>query len=260
MARTVGVVIPAYRPDVDRLRRYLDDLVRVVDPAVLRIELDAPTAETRRALAAAPGTVSAVSERRGKGAAISAGFDALDTDVLAFVDADGSTPAPSVADVVDAVPEADVAVGSRRHPEATLRATQTVGRRSLGDVFAWTARRLVEPSLYDYQCGAKALAAPAWRRTRAFVTEPGFAWDLEVVTMAHALGHEVREVPVTWEDYPGSTVDPLSTALELARTLASVRHRQRTLAGSRLHELVGEGRRDLLATTEANSRVDRPGE
>jgi len=258
MTDSVGVVIPAYRPDVDRLRTYLDDIQGLLNPTTVRIELDAPTSETEEKLAGAPATVSTAADRRGKGAAITNGFDALSTDVVAFADADGSTPAESLAAVVSVVPDVDVAVGSRRHPDASLVTDQTVWRRSLGDVFAWGARRLVSPGLFDYQCGAKALAAPVWRRTRELVREPGFAWDLEVLGMAHALGYEIREVPVAWRDYPDSTVDPVSTALELARTLVSVRHRQKALDGSRLHGLLNR-RRDG-GVTRSDRLPSRPGE
>ena len=156
----LGVVVPAFRPDVDWLESYLRDLEAELDPAALRVELDDPAAATLEALSALemPALeVDAVPYRRGKGAAITAGFEALSTDRLAFADADGSTPAAEVRRVVDALEEADVAVGSRRHPDAEVIGHQTFARRFLGDGFAWLARRLLATNLHDYQCGAKAL-------------------------------------------------------------------------------------------------------
>ena len=40
MSRSVGVVIPAYRPDVDRLGAYVRALRTALDPEVIRVELD----------------------------------------------------------------------------------------------------------------------------------------------------------------------------------------------------------------------------
>lgn len=234
MSRTVGVVVPAYRPDVDLLKRYLGALERELEPETIRVELDAATAETVSALEETPATVNAVDDRRGKGAAITAGFEALDTDVLAFADADGSTPAESIGSVIEAVLSgaADLAVGSRRHPEADVRSHQTVLRHHLGDVFAWLARRFLSVELRDYQCGAKAMTRETWLAIRADLTEPGFAFDIEVVGLADARGGTVREVPVIWEDHPESTVRTSSAVPELLRALLSVRKRTRELAES----------------------------
>ncbi|WP_135819868.1 glycosyltransferase [Halostella litorea] len=231
MGPSLGVVIPAYRPDVSALRTYVGDLRERLDPVAIRVELDDPTAETRAALADLPATVNAVDARRGKGGAITCGFERLDADVLAFADADGSTPAASVADVVAPVRagDADLAVGSRRHPDADVRSHQTMARRRLGDAFAWVARRFLGVDLYDFQCGAKAIARDAWREVRQHLYEPGFAWDVELVAMAAALDLRIAEVPVVWRDMPDSTVAPLGTAGELARALFRSRRRARRL-------------------------------
>jgi len=240
MSRTVGVVLPAYRPDLGALERYVRAIRDGLDPAAVRIELDAPREGVVDRLEALPATVNAVPRRRGKGAAITAGFEALSTDVLAFADADASTPVTSLVDVVEGVTAdgADVAVGSRRHPDAQVADHQTFARRHLGDAFAWLARRLVEPPLYDYQCGAKALTREVWTGVREHLYEPGFAWDIELLAIAAALGYRVAEVPVRWEDQPGSTVSPVATSLRLARGLVLSRHRAKTIKREGVYPLL----------------------
>lgn len=252
MSATVGVVVPAYRPDPQRLRTYLDSLRRAVDPAVVRVELDVPVGASAPQL---PDWVSSrvVRGRRGKGGAITDGFEALDTDVLAFADADGATAADSLAAVIQPVRagETPMAVGSRRHPDAVVRSHQTFARRFLGDGFAWIARRLLGAPLYDYQCGAKALTSEAWTTIAQHLYEPGFAWDIELIAVAAALEYEIREVPVTWEDQPGSTVDPVSDTLDMGRGLFVARHRARLLRDDRFHRLLaGEGDTALVDQPE----------
>ncbi|WP_114577858.1 glycosyltransferase [Saliphagus sp. LR7] len=229
MNPTVGVVVPAYRPDADRLADYAERVVRHVEPEAVRIELDDPLPGTVATLKRAPATVNAVSSRRGKGRAITDGFDALETDVYAFADADGSTPAASLSEVVAPVLEGSLAlsVGSRRHPDAVVECHQTRVRRRLGDLFAWSARRLLPVALSDYQCGAKAITAEAWGNVRGRLREPGFGWDVDLVAAADAAGYRVGEVPVRWRDDPRSTVAPVGTPLELARTLLRVALRRR---------------------------------
>ena len=195
---SIGIVVPAFRPDVDALRAYVRELDAELDPGTIRIEIDDPEPTVIESLADLPATVNAVSGRRGKGAAVTAGFEALDADVLAFVDADGATPVSSVVRVVDPVArgETPVAVGSRRHPESTVTSHQGHLRRLLGD---------------------------------------GFAWDLELLAIAGASDFEMREVPIAWEDKPGSTVAPVRDTLSMFAGLVRARHRAGVVAGSRLH-------------------------
>jgi hypothetical protein len=224
---SVGVVVPAFRPDPDRLADTLAAISEALDPAALRVELDVPESSVADRLREGPATVNVADERRGKGAAITAGFEALASGVdrLAFADADGSVPAADLARIVDALDDADLAVGSRRHPEATVATHQTALRRRLGDAFAWSARRFLEPPLHDYQCGAKAVRSDCWSAVRRHLYEPGFAWDLELIATTAALDGTVAEVPVTWRDQAGSTVDTVDTTVELARALVAVRRR-----------------------------------
>jgi hypothetical protein len=270
MQRAVGVVVPAFRPDVERLAEYVEALHERLDPVVVRVELDDPRPGVAEAVRALPVEVSVVDARRGKGAAVTAGLEALArgtpaVDVLAFADADGATPASSLADVVAAVDDRDaaLAVGSRRHPEADVRSHQTVARRRLGDGFAWLARRLLDVELTDYQCGAKAVDVEAWREIRDHLYEPGFAWDIELVAVTGALGYEVLERPVVWEDQPGSTVSPVPATLDMARGLVAARHRAALVRRDPLHRLLDaprDSRRALVerdAGTDADADTDR---
>jgi hypothetical protein len=238
----LGVVVPAFRPDLERLEPYLRAIATRLEPATLRVELDDPDAATLEAVSSLeiPALeTNAVPYRRGKGAAITAGFETLETARLAFADADGSTPATELAGVVAGLETADIAAGSRRHPESAVAGHQTLARRLLGDGFAWLARRLLEAQLYDYQCGAKALTADAWAAVRGHLYEPGFAWDVELLAIGAALGLDVLEVPIAWEDRPGSTVSPVTTTLSMGKALFVARNRAKRLQNSSLHEAIG---------------------
>lgn len=104
MGADIEVVIPAYRPDYDMLLEYNDMLASVLDPDVIRVELDDPQSPDCPALINRAGVSVNVSEsRRGKGAAITEGFDSLDTEIRLFLDADGATPPSSAKEIVEAV-------------------------------------------------------------------------------------------------------------------------------------------------------------
>lgn len=250
----VGVVIPAYQPDLETLLEYVEDLRESIDPTTILVELDVPASDVPARLRDAGLAVHVAHDRRGKGAAITHGFETLETDILAFVDADGSTTAPAMTNVIDALEEAPIAVGSRRHPEATIGSHQSLVRRRFGDVFAWIARQMLAVNLHDVQCGAKAMRRDAWQQLRSHVYEAGFAWDIEVLAVAGALDIDVVEVPITWVDDPQSTVDPFWTTVDMLRALVVVRHRTKALRGSRLHNLARRYSTEPLVVTHAERK------
>lgn len=242
---SLGIVIPAFRPDVRLLVAYIHDLQDGLEPASIRVELDDPRSpDIVEEIAQTGVTVSVSRDRRGKGAAITAGFEALDTDVRMFLDADGSTLVTSVAAILQPIFDgaADVSAGSRRHPASTVTSHQTIARRYLGDVFAAAARRALPTELYDYQCGAKALTAEAWDHTRTHLYEEGFAWDLELLAVAGALGLTVAEIPIIWEDKPGSTVDPIDATIDMGWALLAIRHRSKAIDGHPIHTAFPQSR------------------
>lgn len=223
--RSLGIVVPAYRPDWGRLSAYLDELTAALRPTTLRVEIDAPSDEDRARAHQLEAEVHVADERRGKGGALTDGFDALDTELVGFVDADGSTSAASFADVVGALEEgADVAAGSRRVPGAQVE-QRSLHRNVLGRGLSWLARRMLAVRLEDYQCGAKALTREAWTAIRPDLRQRGFAWDLDVLAMAHATGLEIREVPIRWRGTVDSSVDLVPAVREFLGALVDIRRR-----------------------------------
>lgn len=255
MAPSVGIVVPAYKPDPNQLAAYLDAIDRELSPAALHVELDAAPESVLDRLSTTPATVRAVPDRRGKGAAITAGFDRLGTDILAFVDADGSTATPALGQILAPVRNgrADLAVGSRRHPDASVTIHQSRVRRRMGDALVKVARAFLPVALYDYQCGAKAITRPMWERVRQELVSPGFAWDIDLIVEVDGAGGRIVEVPIEWEDRPGSTVPPLRVTGEFARAVLRGWHRERCRQGSTVHRYV-RGRRSAPPRL-----VDRPG-
>ncbi|MFD1562872.1 glycosyltransferase [Haloarchaeobius amylolyticus] len=250
MADSIGVVIPAYQPDISALETYIKHIKSEISPKEVRIEIDVPTQDHIDRLSELDVELGISRQRRGKGAAIMAGFDALETNIRLFTDADGSVPAASLVDIIQpiAASESDVSIGSRRHPTSDIITHQTVLRRFLGDIFALGAQYMLPTRCQDYQCGAKAVTADAWSSIGHHCYEPGFAWDLEFVSVAGSLGYEIAEVPVTWEDHPDSTVSPLSTSVELASALVDVKRRTDAIATSPRY-------RDVESTDESDLRV-----
>lgn len=240
MPQTVGIVIPAYKPNIEQTRAYLKELALLDTIDTIRLEIDAPSENTLQQLTDFPISVGISPNRRGKGAAITSGFESLDTDILVFADADGSTPPEDIRKTIKPLlnGQGEISVGSRRHPDATILSHQTIVRRFLGKAFAQLSRALLTPDLYDYQCGAKALTRESWETIRNYIYEPGFAWDIELLEIGSVFGFRIFEVPISWADTTESTVSPILTPLKMFTVLISVRIRANQLKKSPLPSIV----------------------
>lgn len=240
MAASVGVIVPAFKSDISQLSQYLRAIQEHIEPEQIIVEIDVPSQKTVSQLSDLPAEISRHTTRRGKGAAITTGFEKLDTDILAFADADGSTPANELRSIIDSVRTgpADIAIGSRRHPDSDVRSNQTIARRYMGDVFARLAKSLLKADFYDFQCGAKAISNDSWDQLRDELYEPGFAWDLELIAIAEQNNLLIEEIPIEWYDKPQSTVDPIRTSIDMIRALLLIRHRIGLSQNSIFHEKI----------------------
>ena len=147
--------------------------------------------------------------RRGKGAAIRHGILTSRARWVGFCDADLATPIETL-DRVWPLLERGVAVviGSRRCDGAQVVRGQPHGRQLGGAVFRAVANRLL-PGVSDTQCGFKFFQGRAARDLVQRCTVDGFAFDLELLVQARAVGLAIVEVPVTWCDRDGSTLRPV---------------------------------------------------
>lgn len=163
-------------------------------------------------------------QNRGKGHAIRAGWaTAPQAAWLAFVDADGATPAAEVAALIaqaQATQQPAVFMGVRT--AATNKSVTRFWHRRIGSrVFNRWVRLCLGLKFTDTQCGLKIIprafyASSVWR-------EAGFAFDLELLLRACATGLPVIARPISWCERPGSSLSP--TAM-LALFAAAYRLRQ----------------------------------
>jgi hypothetical protein len=240
MAPSVGIIIPAYRPDIPRLSQYICTIQEQINPEQVIVEIDDPNQETIPQLSDLPAEISQCTYRRGKGAAITMGFEKLDTGVLTFADADGSTPVNELKQIIDPVrsESSDIAIGSRRHPKSDVQSNQTIARRYMGDMYVHLVRSVLDINIYDFQCGAKAVSKNSWTQLRNKLYEPGFAWDLELIAVAQENNYLIDEIPIQWQDKPQSTVDPVRTPIDMIRALLLIQHRIGISQNSIFHQAI----------------------
>jgi dolichyl-phosphate beta-glucosyltransferase len=206
--RTLGLVVPMFNEEarlVDYGKRLLDfiaqqpfgsELVFVDDGSA-----DGTVHAVEELLAGAPGTPARLirGPRRGKGATVALGLAQLSTDYGGFCDLDLSTPLEHFERVVEAAVRAPVlAIASRDLLASRLVHPESRAREALGRAYNRLLQATLTPGVVDTQCGAKVAARSVWDLVLPHVREAGFAWDAELVAVAHAQGIEIVEVPVEW--------------------------------------------------------------
>ncbi len=232
------LVIPAYNEagrlpgTLELLRRHLasgsSGLLRRVETIVVDNASTDATAEVARRAASPDLPVSVVRcERRGKGAAVAAGVAASDADYVAFMDADGATSLDALDRALTSLAAgADVAVGSRAHPDSVVSARHLAVRGLGAAAYRAAAARLVS-GISDTQCGFKVMRGELARRVFRDVRATGFSFDVELLARLRERGADIVELPVRWTDVPGSTFHPTRHGAAAFAELAGIYWRTR---------------------------------
>lgn len=206
------IIIPA-KNEASRLPTGLSQLcakVATLPDGVAIIVVDSAstddTAEIVRRWPAGRVPVRLVScARPGKGAAVRAGLLASTAPYVGFCDADMASDLSAIDDatrlLLDGRP---MVLGSRAHPASVVEDRHSFLRKAGASAFR-AAARLVVPGVTDTQCGFKFFAGPVARAAAYSLRTKGFAFDIELIARCRQLGAQPTEIPVTWQDVPGST-------------------------------------------------------
>lgn len=165
---------------------------------------------------------------RGKGYAVRSGMLRARGGYVFYMDADLSTPLEEIGRFLsyfEEHPEVHVLVGNRQHPESRIERRQGVLRQNMGQLFNRALRSLALVDIRDTQCGFKAFRQPAAREIFSRQTIDGFAFDVEVLLLARALGFGVADLPVRWENSPESKVHIFRDSVRMMWDTLLVRRR-----------------------------------
>lgn len=163
----------------------------------------------------------------GKGGAVKRGVLAARGRRILFTDADNSTPIEELPRMMAMLDEGfAVAVGSR-----AVAGAKEENKRPLRQLVSWGLRVVGGLAsgvpIRDTQCGFKLFTRVAALDLFGRQKMLGFSFDLELLYLAHKLGHRVVEVPVHWFDAPGSKVSSLRDSVRFIRDIAAVKRLDR---------------------------------
>ena len=240
----VGVVLSLVIPAYNESTRLLQTLTTTWSYLKTREEIfelilvdDGSTDDTSaiaRAFAANHEGVSALTIRHaGKAAAVRAGLEAANGEVVGFSDADLATPLSYLDGFLELIADgADIVIGSREGLGAR-RIGEPWYRHAMGRVFNRMVQLLVLPGIKDTQCGFKVFRREAAHsildRTLLYrggqqVSGPRVtAFDVEFLAVARSLGLKIVPVPVVWTYGTNSKVNPVRDTLHNAYDILRVR-------------------------------------
>jgi len=164
---------------------------------------------------------------RGKGAAVRSGLLAAREPIGLFSDADLSTPITETPKLIEPIVngEVDIALGSRALDRSLIGVHQPWRREQGGRVFNLLVRVATGLPFWDTQCGFKAFRLDVCRPILEAARVDGFAFDVELLLLAHRAGLRIREIPVRWNHAEGSKVSFFRDSLRMLREVITMRAR-----------------------------------
>jgi len=172
-------------------------------------------------------------KNRGKGAAVQTGVQAARGDVIVFMDADGATDISELPKMLNALGNADIAVGNRWMPGA-----QTDRGSSLRRLSGWVYRtymRLFGLGKIDTMCGFKGYQRPVAKKLFRHLIAERWLFDTEIAYKAVRGNYRITNFPIRWVSKDGSKLDTktlLKTAFQIWPLIKQIRDQENTASKS----------------------------
>jgi glycosyltransferase involved in cell wall biosynthesis len=198
----LSFVVPAYNEE-DFIEEMLGSIDEVIAGKHIPYEIlvvndgskDETLANARR-YAGKNGHVRVVSYSKnvGKGYAVKTGFMKANGNVVVFADSDMEIDLTVISEYLEALKHGDIVIASKRHKDS--RVDVPMSRRVLSECFNGLVRVLTGVPLKDTQSGLKAMKKGAFIDIFPRLAVKRYAFDVELLAVAHLYGLKVVEMPV----------------------------------------------------------------
>ena len=205
MSAGLSVLLPAFNEashidaHLRRLARRLDQGQRPFEILVIDDGSGDGTGDAARTVAAEDARIRVLAHERnrGKGRALATGCAAAAQPIVVFYDADLEIPPRDIEPLVARLEAAgaDLAIGSKYHADADL--DWPLPRRALSRIYHLATAVLFRLPLRDTQTGLKAVRRDVAQDLVPRLRSERFAWDLELILLAHREGLRFVTGPVT---------------------------------------------------------------
>ncbi|HEY9686348.1 MAG TPA: dolichyl-phosphate beta-glucosyltransferase [Coleofasciculaceae cyanobacterium] len=163
------------------------------------------------------------SQNQGKGNAVRHGIRQARGKAILVLDADGATPIEELERLDEAfrTQPYSIVIGSRSRDTSSTRVKTAFHRKIIGRIFN-SLLFLLTPGIQDTQCGFKLFPANIAAELFEKQTLKGFAFDVEILHAALCNRIPVVEVPVNWNNQPGSKVNLITDSSVMFFSLVKI--------------------------------------
>jgi glycosyltransferase involved in cell wall biosynthesis len=191
----------------------------------------------------------------GKGFALSFGVDQSAGALVTFIDADMELDPANIRGFIDLMEasDCDAVIGSKRHPLSKVAYPRF--RRLQSAIYQLVVRLLFNLNVRDTQTGLKLFRRQVLHEALPLLAIKKFAFDLELLVVAHQLGYrKILEAPISL-DYQFESTVSLRSAWRVLWDTAAIFYRLRILRYYQRRRLqltvpVAEAERSGGATSE----------
>jgi glycosyltransferase involved in cell wall biosynthesis len=225
----LSVVVPVYNQQetiVENVRTIRERIERGIDgPLELIVVSDGSIDRGQDRLIGEADDVGRVihyDRNLGKGFAIKAGSLAASGRYIAYVDADLDLDPAAIPGFLEVArrDDLDFVIGSKRHPQSLVH--YPAARRVSSWLYQQLVRALFRLDVRDTQVGLKVFRREVAEDVMPLLLVKQFAFDLELLAVARALGYErLREMPIALHyRFTGSGVRSVAVLFALVDTAA----------------------------------------
>lgn len=163
----------------------------------------------------------------GKGLAVRTAWNTSTAERLIFMDADLATELAHLPELISALDDHDLVIGTRRHRAA--RVERSWQRTITSILYIWLARFVLHLPFSDPHCGFKGIRNEAWKKISPLCSSDGFFIDTELLALANKQRFKTSELPIVWREKRNgknkSKVRVIKTGKNLIKNLFALKKR-----------------------------------
>lgn len=166
--------------------------------------------------------------KKGKGAAIKAGWESIDADIYVFMDVDLATDLSALPHLISEIKNGyDLVVGSRYQNGSLVK--RSLFRRIFSFGYKKILGLIVNIKIKDAPCGFKAINSKIKASILPQIKNQEWFFDSELVILADKAGYKIKEIPVIWQDRregkDKSRVNPFAVGWDYLKEVIKIRIR-----------------------------------
>jgi glycosyltransferase involved in cell wall biosynthesis len=198
----LSVIIPAFNEE-NNASRMLKNLTRKLDETNLKYEVilvnDGSKDNTLYVLEQLKGSYSNIKiisydENKGKGYAVRSGILESEGEIVMYIDGDLDISPDIIPEYIEQLKNYDIVIGSKRVSNADVK--DSISRKILSKAFSIIVKIGMNLKIKDTQVGLKIGDGKQMRKIFKIMSTNGFAFDVELLTVATLLKLKIKEMPI----------------------------------------------------------------